>query len=171
MFWRPYSHAQVYILEILESSHRRTSPLVVTGYLVYFVMFPSQKYWMILTDLQGGQDYVTRLVQTSSKEDMPWSSSPLIVSRDSFSLLTWASFQTTENSLLWRMSLYIFDNYAVFITLHVCVIILMASLSLFIWLLVLGLYKEGYLQLFRCVSVWFHSFFRFVGRFWSRKPV
>ena len=40
----------------------------------------------------------------------------------------------------------------VFITLHVCVIILMASP------LVLGLYKEDYLQFLKCVSFWFQGF-------------
>ena len=59
-----------------------------------------------------------------------------------------------EHSLLWRMPLYIFLIY-VFITVHVCVIIFMAAPS---WLLVLGLYKEDYLQIFKCVSFWLHGF-------------
>ena len=44
---------------------------------------------------QGGWDYMymTGLVQTSSEATWSWSSFPLIVSRDSFSLWTWARLQ------------------------------------------------------------------------------
>ena len=52
---------------------------------------------------------MTGLVQTSWEETMPFSSSPLILRRDSFSPWTWARFQRAEHSLLWRMSSYIFD--------------------------------------------------------------
>ena len=45
-------------------------------------------------DLQGGWDYMMGLVQTSSEATRSWSSSPLIVSRDSFSHQTWARFHT-----------------------------------------------------------------------------
>ena len=65
-----------------------------------------------------------------------------------------------EYSLLWRMSLYKFFDilfwYAVFITLYVCVIILW-SLR-FSWLLVLGLYTEDYLQIFKWMFFLLHSF-------------
>ena len=47
--------------------------------------------------------------------------------------------------------------YAVFYSLHICVIIVW-PLS-FCLLLVLVLYKEHYLQMFQCVSFWLHSFF------------
>ena len=46
--------------------------------------------------------------------------------------------------------------YTVFITLHVCEIILWPLR--FSWLLVLGLYKEDYLQIFKCVSFWLLGF-------------
>ena len=56
----------------------------------------------------------------------PWSSSPLIVSRDSFSPLTWARFQTggAQPTLA---DVFIYFWYTVSITLHVCVIIFRAS--------------------------------------------
>ena len=50
------------------------------------------------SDLQGGGDYTTGLVQTSSDETRPWSSSPLIVSRDSFSPWTWVRLQSIAYS-------------------------------------------------------------------------
>ena len=46
------------------------------------------------SDEQGDGDYMMGLVQTSSEETRPRSSSPLIVSWDSFSPWTWARFQT-----------------------------------------------------------------------------
>ena len=52
---------------------------------------------------------MTGHVQTSSEETRPRSSSPLIVSRDSFRPWTRARFQTGGAWPLWRMSLYIFD--------------------------------------------------------------
>ena len=53
---------------------------------------------------------MTELVQTSSEETRPRSSSTLIISRYSFSPWTWAHFQTGGSySLLWWMSLYVFD--------------------------------------------------------------
>ena len=45
------------------------------------------------SSIQGGGDYMTGLVQTSSETTRSWSSSPLIVSRDFFSHQTWARFQ------------------------------------------------------------------------------
>ena len=44
---------------------------------------------------QGGGDYMTWGVQTSLEETRHWTSSPMIVSPDSFILLTWDSFQTS----------------------------------------------------------------------------
>ena len=58
-----------------------------------------------------------------------------------------------EHSLLWRMSLYNFD---IPFLLPVCVIIVLPLR--FSWLLVLGLYKEDYLQIFKYVSFWLHGF-------------
>ena len=64
-------------------------------------------------------DYITGLVQTSSKETRHWSSSPLIDSRDSFSPWTWARFQKGG-----AYPSLIFLIYC-FITLDVCVVIFM----------------------------------------------
>ena len=52
---------------------------------------------------------MTGLVQTSSEDTRPRSSSPLIVSRDSLVLGPELASRRAEHSLLWRMSLYIFD--------------------------------------------------------------
>ena len=42
--------------------------------------------------------YMTGLVQTSSEATRSWSPSPLVVSRDSLSLLTWARVQTARST-------------------------------------------------------------------------
>ena len=93
---------------------------------------------------------MTGLVQTSSEETRPRSSSALIA----FCPWIWARIQAdgAQPSLA---DVFIYFCYTVFITLHVCVIIFMASR--FSWLLVLGLYKEDYLQIFKCVSFCLHS--------------
>ena len=46
------------------------------------------------SDKQGVGDFMSGLVQTTSEETMPRSSSPLNVDRDSFRPWTWAGFQT-----------------------------------------------------------------------------
>ena len=38
------------------------------------------------------------------------------------------------------------------------------------WLVVLGLYKEDYLQIFKCVPLWLHGLLRIVGRLGFRQP-
>ena len=80
---------------------------------------------------------MTGLVQTSSEETSPRSCSPLIVSRDSFGPWTWACFQT-GGAYPTMADVFICFWYTVYITLHVCVIIILAPS---LWLPV-GLYKE-----------------------------
>ena len=59
-----------------------------------------------------------------------------------------------EHSVFWRVTLYIFD--ILILSPYMSVRIFMASPLR--WLLVLVLYKEDYLQMFKCVSFWLHSF-------------
>ena len=54
------------------------------------------------SDLKGGWDFITGLVKTSSEETRTWSSSPLIVSRDFFSLWTWARVQNARITAYFR---------------------------------------------------------------------
>ena len=79
----------------------------------------------------------------------------LIVSLDSFRSWTWARFQT-GGAYPTPADVFIYFLYTVFITLHVCVIILWPLR--FSWLFVLGFYKEDYLQIFKGVSFWLHGF-------------
>ena len=82
---------------------------------------------------------MTGLVQTSSQATRSCSSSPLFVSRDSFSHQTWARFQRSIAC----------HTYAVRVS-----ILWLLRLG---WLLVCCLYKEVYLQIFKRVSFWLHS--------------
>ena len=82
---------------------------------------------------------MTGLVQTSWEETRPRTSSPLIVSRDSFSPVTWALFQKGENSLCWRMSLYIFDTLFLLPYLVAWLFLWLFTLS---WLLVISCCKR-----------------------------
>ena len=63
--------------------------------ILYIVhLEPCQTFLEALhSKLQGGKDYMRRLVQTSLEVTGSWSSSPMIVSRDSFSPWSWARFQ------------------------------------------------------------------------------
>ena len=91
---------------------------------------------------------MTGLVQTPSEETRPRSSSPwLLVDLSSLPDGRSISYSGGCLSVFW---------YTVFITLHACVIIVRPLH--FIWLLVLGLCKEDYLQMFKCVSFWLHGF-------------
>ena len=72
-----------------------------------------------------------RIIQTSSEEKRPWSSSPLIVSLDFFSPWSWARFQT-GGALPYLVDVFVFLIYC-FLSPLVCVIIFMASP---LWLIV-----------------------------------
>ena len=85
------------------------------------------------------------LVTNWSLETRPWCPSSLIVSRAPLVLGPELAARRAEHSLLWRMSLYIFEILFLSPFKHVCVIILWPLR--FGWLLVLGLCKEDYLQL------------------------
>ena len=62
---------------------------------------------------------MTGLVQTSSEATRSWSSSPLIVSRDSFSHQTWARFQPAEHSLPYSdVTIYIY--FLLYYIYHLC---------------------------------------------------
>ena len=84
-----------------------------------------------------------------------WSPSPLIVSRDSFSLWTWARVQTARSTAYFNGCPYIFDILALYYYICLCTTFLWPLC--FGWLLVLSLYKEDYLQIFKCVSFWLHG--------------
>ena len=92
---------------------------------------------------------MTGLVQTSSEEAIPWSSSRLIVSRDSFSLWTWARVQTARsiaysNGCRYIFLLQCFNN-------HICLCLhfydLSACSSVDTWSL-LGRFFNKYLRYF-----------------------
>ena len=100
---------------------------------------------------------MTGLVQTSSEGTRSWSSSPLIASRDSFS-----------HSLPYSdVTIYIFDIKYLSPLLYVYRFLWHLHLGL---LLICCLYKEAYLQFFKCVSFWFHGC---CGKWkgWARKTV
>ena len=78
---------------------------------------------------------------------------PLIVSRDYFSLWTWAPVQTARSTAYFNWCPYIFLIYYNII-IYICV---PHFYDRFCWLLVFGLYKEDYLQIFKCVSFWLHG--------------
>ena len=101
---------------------------------------------------------MTGLVQTSSEAKRSWSSSPLIVSRDSFSHQTWALFGYH----------YIYFCYIIFITYALRVSILWPLR--FGWMLVCCLNKEVYLQIFKRVFYWLHGCCG-VGKVWSVNQV
>ena len=95
------------------------------------------------------------LVQTSSEATGSWSLSPLIVSRDSFSHQTRARFQPGgAQPALFRCRL-IYFWYIILLTM-LFVYWFLWPLRL-VWLLVCCLYKEVYLQIFKCVSFWLHG--------------
>ena len=83
-----------------------------------------------------------------------WSPSPLIVSRDSISLWTWARLQTARSTANFNGCPYIFLLYY-YITIYFVYHILWPLR--FGWLMVFSLYKEDYLQIFKCVSFWLHG--------------
>ena len=93
---------------------------------------------------------MTGLVQTSSEATGSWSLSPLIVSRDSFGHYTWPRFQSAYSDV----AKYIFEIYYLLTMLFVYWFLWPLRL---LWLLVCCLYKEVYLQFFKCVSFWLHG--------------
>ena len=101
---------------------------------------------------------MTGLVQTSSEATRSWSSSPLIVSRDSFSHQTWARFQLggALPALFGCHYIYLCYNY------HLCFTCINFYANFYDllrlgWLLVCCLYKEVYLQIFKRVPFWLHG--------------
>ena len=109
---------------------------------------------------------MTDLAQTSSEATRSWSSSPLIVSRDSFSHQTWARFQPGGALPALSGCHYIYFCYIIFIIYALRVSIFITS-SLGV---AVGLYKEVYLRIFKRVSFWLHGCcVKWEG--WARKPV
>ena len=111
---------------------------------------------------------MTGLFQTSSESTGSWSLSSLISSRDSFSNQTWARFQMGGSWPALFGCHYIYFWYIIFITYAVRVSIFITSPQ--DWLLVCCIYKEVYLQFFKCVSFWLQSC---CGKWdgWARKPL
>ena len=104
------------------NDHREDNRFCAWFFYSLLQIFPKALH----SDKQGGGDCMTGLVKTSSVETMPRSPSSLIVSRDSFSPWTWACFQT-GGALSTLADVVMYFWCAVFITLHVCVIIFKAS--------------------------------------------
>ena len=110
---------------------------------------------------------MTELIVNSSEETRSLSSSLWLWVGTLLVLGPELASRRADHSLLWRMSLYIFDILFLY-TLHVCVIIFW-PLS-FSWLLVFGIYTEDYLQILN-VCPFDYTAFRSVGRLGSRTPV
>ena len=83
-----------------------------------------------------------------------WSSSPLIVRRDSFSPLTWTRVQTAPGTSYFIWCRYIFLIYY-YITVHVCD---PHANDLSTWLAVGPQSLCGGLFIIKCVSFWLHGF-------------
>ena len=67
--------------KVWPSDHRNDDRSCTWSFYSLVQIFPKALH----CDKQGGGDYMTGFVQKSSEETRPWSSPPLIVSRDSFS--------------------------------------------------------------------------------------
>ena len=105
---------------------------------------------------------MTGLVQTASEETRLRSSTPLIVSRDSFSPLDSLPLGRSITTLA---DVFIYFWYTFYHLISLCNNLWPLRLS---WLLVLGLYKEDNLQSFKCVSFWLHGF---LGKWEGWDPV
>ena len=87
--------------------------------------------------------------------------------------------QTARSTAYFNGCPYIFD---ILLHYYICLCTTFLWPLRFGWLLVLSLYEEDYLQIFKCVSFWLHgcdeeddvhydSLLRLVGRLGARKPV
>ena len=106
---------------------------------------------------------MTRLVQTSSEATRSWSSvRPPSVIRPEL-----ASRRAEHNLSCSDVTIYIFDIKYLLPMLYVNRFLWPLRLG---WMLVCCLYKEVYLQIFKCVSFWLHGC---CGKCegWARKPV
>ena len=82
-----------------------------------------------------------------------------------FSFWTWARVQTARSTAYFNGCPYIFD---ILLHYYICLCTIFLWPLRFGWLLVLSLYKEDYLYIFKCVSL---RLLRLVGRLSARKPV
>ena len=80
---------------------------------------------------------------------------PLIVSRDSFSLSTWARAQTARSTAYLNGCPYIFFDILLFYYICLCTTFLLPLR--FGWLLVLSPLKGWLFTFFKCVSFWLHG--------------
>ena len=69
-------------------------------------------------------------------------------------LWTWARVQTARSIAYFNGCPYIFD---ILLYYYICLCTTFLWPLRFCWLLVLSLYKEDYLQIFKCVSFWLHG--------------
>ena len=103
-------------------------------------------------------DYMTSLVQTSSEATGSWYSSPLIVSRNSFSHQTWAHFQTggAQPALFGCHYIYVWYHYLYFWYYLCCLCIDFSELSAWCccWFVV---YIRRFIHKSKCVSFWLHG--------------
>ena len=106
------------------------------------------------SDWQGGGDYMTGLVQTS-EATWSWSLSPCLLVGTPSAIIPELAFSRVEHSRPYSdCAKYIFDIYYLLTMLFVYWFLLPLRL---VWLLVCCLYKEVYLQIFKCVSFWLHG--------------